>query len=82
MRDEFRRGLKVTDVNTAGPAYHELLERTDVIVRVLYPVKRDIRAVADLEQVVSGLKSGDLVTLMVADIRGAGTRSVTLRVAQ
>jgi serine protease Do len=82
LRDEFRRGLLVTDVNSAGPSYHELLERTDIIVRVLFPVKRDIRSVADLESALSGLKEGDLVTLMVADARGAGTRSVTLRVAQ
>ncbi|HYX82446.1 MAG TPA: Do family serine endopeptidase, partial [Gemmatimonadales bacterium] len=79
LSDEYRRGLLVTDVSGAGPAYRELQENTDIIVRVLYPVKRDIRSVSDLEQVVSGLKKGELITFVVADARGLGTRSVTLK---
>jgi serine protease Do len=79
LADEWRRGLLVTDVSPSGPAYHSLNENTTIIVRVLYPQKREVRSVADLEQVVSGLKRGDLVTLLVYDIRAQSTTSVTLK---
>ena len=79
LSDEWRRGLLVTDVSPSGPAYHELNENSSIIVRVLYPQKREIRSAADFEQVVSGLKRGDLITLLVYDVRGQATGSVTLR---
>jgi hypothetical protein len=79
LSDEWRRGLLVTDVSPSGPAYHELNENSSIILRVLYPQKREIRSAGDLEQVVSGLKRGDLITLLVYDARGQATGSVTLR---
>jgi serine protease Do len=79
LNDEWRRGLLVTDISPSGPAYHELNENSSIIVRVLYPQKREIRSPTDFEQVVSGLKRGDLITLLVYDVRAQGTGSVTLR---
>ena len=79
LSDEWRRGLLVTDISPSGPAYHNLNENSSIIVRVLYPQKRDIRSTTDLEQVVSGMKRGDLITLLVYDIRAQGTTSVTLK---
>ena len=80
LSDEMRRGLLVTDVSPSGPAYHNLNENASIIVRVLYPQKREVRTPADLEQVVSSLKRGDLITLLVYDIRPPqATSSVTLR---
>jgi serine protease Do len=79
LSDEWRRGLLVTDISPSGPAYHNLNENSSILVRVLYPQKRDIRSTSDLEQVVSGMKRGDLITLLVYDIRAQGTTSVTLR---
>src|SRR5258705_5565244 len=60
VSDEFRRGLLVTAVNVRGPAYRVLLVNTDVILRSLNPVRKEIRTPADLESVVRSLKSGEL----------------------
>jgi len=79
LSDQWRRGLLVTDISPSGPAYHELNENSSIIVSVLYPKKREIRSAADLEDVVSSLKRGDLITLLVYDVRAQGTTSVTLR---
>jgi serine protease Do len=79
LSDQWRRGLLVTDVSPSGPAYRELNENSSIIVRVLYPQKRDIRSATDLEDVVSKLKHGDLITLLVYDVRAQGTTSVTLK---
>jgi serine protease Do len=81
VSDEYRRGLLVTNVNVRGPAYRELAANDDIIVRVLHPVRKDIRSAADLEQVVRSLKAGDVVSLLVANIRGQqATRVVTLSI--
>ena len=79
LSDQWRRGLLVTDISPTGPAYRELNENSSIIVSVLYPQKREIRSPADFEDVVSKLKRGDLITLLVYDVRGQGTTSVTLR---
>jgi serine protease Do len=79
LSDQWRRGLLVTDVTPSGPAYHELSENSSIIVSVLYPKKRDIRSATDLEDAVSSLKRGDLITLLVYDVRAQATTSVTLR---
>jgi hypothetical protein len=79
--DEYRRGLLVTEVSTRGPAYRELFANRDIIVRSLHPTKREIRTVADLEAVVSGLKRGDVLSLLVYDSAGTGsTKVVTLAI--
>jgi len=79
LSDQWRRGLLVTDVSPTGPAYHELNENSSIIVRVLYPQKKDIRSASDFEEVVSGLKHGDLITLLVYELRGQATTTVTLK---
>jgi len=79
LSDQWRRGLLVTDISPSGPAYHELNENSSIIISVLYPKKREIKSATDLEEVVSGLKRGDLITLLVYDVRAQGTTSVTLR---
>jgi serine protease Do len=79
LSDQWRRGLLVTDVSPSGPAYHELNENSSIIISVLYPKKREIRSTADLEDAVSSLKRGDLITLLVYDVRAQGTTSITLR---
>ncbi len=79
LSDQWRRGLLVTDVSPSGPAYHELNENSSIIISVLYPKKRDVRSAADLEEAISGLKRGDLITLLVYDVRAQGTTSITLR---
>ena len=82
VSDEFRRGLLVTAVNIRGPAYRELFANSDVIVRTLHPVRKEIRSASDLESVVRSLKSGDVLSLVVANLQGQPqtTRVVTLAI--
>ena len=77
---QYRSGLLVTDVSTNGPAYRELFQNRSIVVGVQYPEKRLIHSAADLEAVVSKLKSGDLIQLLVYDTARGGTLPVTLRV--
>ena len=77
---EFRRGLLVTAVNVRGPAYRELAANQDVILRALHPVRKDIRSAADLEAVVRTLKSGDVLSLVIGNLRAQTTRVVTLAI--
>jgi serine protease Do len=77
---QYRSGLLVTDVSTTGPAYRELFQNRSVVLRVTYPERKEIRSAADLESVVSKLKSGDLIQLLVYDAARLGTVPVTLRV--
>ncbi|MEO5587957.1 MAG: trypsin-like peptidase domain-containing protein [Gemmatimonadaceae bacterium] len=76
-----RRGLLVSEVIPLGPAYGKLNER-DVIYGILYPApQRSIRSVADLQAVLSGLKTGDYVSLNVRSLaQGGGDRVVNIRV--
>jgi serine protease Do len=83
VRDQYRSGLLVTEVSSRGPAYRELIANRDIIVRTLNPVRKEIRTAADLETVVSALKRGDVLTLLVFDtaIGGTGsTKVVTLAI--
>jgi serine protease Do len=78
---EYRRGLLVTDVSLTGPARNEVAEGRDIIVRVLNPQPaRDIRSTADLEGVLSRVRSGDYVTLLLYNVPQSATHVVTLRV--
>ena len=80
VKDEARRGLLVTAVNTRGPAYRELAANQDIIVRSLNPVRRDIKTASDLDEVVRPLKRGDTLTLLVYTVQAATTRVVTLEI--
>ena len=59
------RGVIVTSVSATGPAYGRL-QSNDIIIEVVNPgPRRDIRTVEDLEKVLSGLKSGEYVSVVV-----------------
>jgi serine protease Do len=78
---QYRRGLLVTDISLTGPARNVLNER-DIIVRVLNPQPaRDVRSTGDLEGVLSRLRTGDFVTLLLYNVQLDATRVVTLRVS-
>jgi serine protease Do len=80
VKGEFQRGLLVTEVSVRGPAYRELLANRDIIVRTLHPTRREIRSAGDLEQVVSSLKRGDVLSLLVYDTAQQSTKVVTLAI--
>ncbi|HET9423971.1 MAG TPA: trypsin-like peptidase domain-containing protein [Gemmatimonadaceae bacterium] len=69
---EARTGLLVREVAPRGPSYQKF-GPYDIIEEVLYPVRRDVRSIADLEQALSGLKSGQVVTLRIYAVGARGT---------
>ncbi|MEP6618978.1 MAG: trypsin-like peptidase domain-containing protein [bacterium] len=82
LTEAARKGLMVSEVSVAGPSYRKLLADYTILVSVINPgPKRELRSAADLEAVLSKLKSGDLLTVLVYDVRGEGsTQAVTLQV--
>jgi serine protease Do len=75
-----KRGVLVTEVVPLGPSYQKLFSQ-DVVFEVLYPApRRPVRAVADLQGVLSKLRSGDYVSLNVHSLAGGGDRVVNIRV--
>ncbi len=76
-----RRGVMVTDVVPLGPSYGKLGEQ-DVIFEVLYPAPRkEVRTTADLQSVLSKLKTGDYISLNVHSLApGVGDRVVNIRI--
>ena len=75
-----RNGLLVTNVARRSDAYDKgLTAGYDIIEQELYPARRDIRSMADLDQAVSGLKSGDVVTFRVYTAT-RGNKVVSLRI--
>jgi serine protease Do len=79
-----RSGLLIRDMSQRGPSYQRFY-RNEIIDEVLYPAaaRRDIKTPADLDQALSGLKSGQVVTLRLfaPDGRGGGssrTQSIRL----
>ena len=78
-----KRGVLVTDVVPLGPSYQKLAEQ-DVIYEVLDPQpRRAIRSVADLQAVLSKLKTGDYISLNVHSLaQGAGDRVVNIRIGE
>jgi hypothetical protein len=71
-------------VSQDGPARDKLQAGGDVILEVLYPTpRRVIKNVDELQSVVSGLKSGDYISLLVFGVGpGGGNRVVNLRVGE
>ena len=82
--DAADRGLRVLEVQPAGPARNLIAPRgTDVITDVLYPAKRKLRTVADLQAALAGMKPGDVVSLRVyGTAEPIGPRVVNLRIAE
>ncbi|MBW7933826.1 MAG: Do family serine endopeptidase [Gemmatimonadaceae bacterium] len=82
--EEQYRGLRVLSVDAAGPAADKLV-RNDVIVKVIRPEPvTTIRTAADLQRVLSKLKDGDYVSLLVyaQTQQGPGTRVVNIRIGE
>jgi serine protease Do len=77
----YRSGLMVTKVSPRGPAWRQLQE-SDIIVSELFPTKRDIKSVDDLQQAVTALKPGDVIELKVYNVGSSQTRAVSLQVAR
>jgi serine protease Do len=82
LAEPYRRGLIVSDVSVTGPAYRKLLADGTILLQVINPgPKRELRSAADLDAVLSKLRSGDLVTFMVYDLGQEGPpRAVTVQV--
>ncbi|MDB4908651.1 MAG: putative family peptidase [Gemmatimonadetes bacterium] len=79
LSDDARRGLLITDVSVTGPAYRELFARRDIILRVLNPVKKEIMNAHDLDTALSGIKRGEVITLVVYDTAAQSTRVVSIQ---
>jgi serine protease Do len=60
----YRSALRVASVSGKGPAYHALQEN-ELILSILSPVRREVKSVEDLQNVVNGMKGGDVITLKV-----------------
>jgi len=78
-----RNGLLVTNVAARSDAHDKGISTApygyDIIQQELYPVRRDIKSMADMDQAVSGLKSGDVLTLRIYSV-GLGNKVVSLRI--
>jgi hypothetical protein len=67
-------------VNVAGSARGKLFVN-DVITEVVFPrPRRAIRTVAELQEVLRGLTSGDVITLSLVSGQDASTRITTVRI--
>ena len=74
-------GLMITNVSPRGPAWNVVGE-TEVIVQELYPTKRDIKTLDDMQAAVGSLKSGDVIELKVYNPVSKQTRAVSLQLAR
>ena len=77
VKDEYRRGLLVTTVSPRGPSYRELVPNEDIIFRALHPTK-EVRSATDLDDILKAVKRGDVVSLVVYNMRTGSTRVVNL----
>jgi serine protease Do len=75
-----QRGLMVTDVDVNGPAYRQLAPGRNVLLKVLNPAERTLRTEDDLNQALSKVRKGDVVSLLVYDVQARQTFVVNLRV--
>jgi serine protease Do len=85
VAEPYRRGLMVSEVSATGPAYRKVFADQTIIVRVLNPgPQRDLHTVADLDEVLSRVRNGDVVTFLVYDVPRPGgegtTRALSLQV--
>ncbi|MES2176846.1 MAG: trypsin-like peptidase domain-containing protein [Gemmatimonadota bacterium] len=81
LAEPYSKGLVVSDVNLTGPAYRKLSADATILLEVINPGPRHaLRSASDLESVLSKLKSGDLVSFMVYDLRSSSTSAVTVQV--
>ncbi|HJU73114.1 MAG TPA: Do family serine endopeptidase [Gemmatimonadaceae bacterium] len=70
------RGLRVKDVSVTGTG-RGAFSQYDIIEAVLYPgPRKSIRTVDDLSEVIQRLRPGDVLSLLVYNVRARGTRVV------
>ncbi len=76
------RGVRVSVVSQEGPARDKLAAGSDIVLEVLYPTpRRAVKSVSDLQDVISGLKNGDYISLLVQSLDPRlGQRVVNIRV--
>jgi serine protease Do len=67
-----RTGLRIASVAGSGPSYRNLGTNW-IILSELYPTRRDIKTVDDLQQAVAPLKTGDVIELKVCAPDPSGT---------
>ena len=63
-------------MNVRGPAYRELFQNQDIILRSSQSDAKGDSLGSDLEQVVSSLKPGDVLTSLVYTMGNPGTTRV------
>lgn len=77
---ESKGGLVVTDVDVNGSAYHQLAPGRDILLKVLSPVKRELRTEAELETALAKVEDNGVISLLVFNPQTKQTRVVNLRV--
>jgi serine protease Do len=79
---EDHRGLRVVNIDPNGPARQKLLQN-DVLVAVVNPQpRRTLRSAQDLQQVLSNVKEGSYLSLMVYNLELEQTRMVNVRIGK
>jgi len=76
-----RGGLMITNVSPRGPAWNVVGE-SEVIVQELYPTKRDIKTLDDMQAAVGSLKPGDVIELKVYNPVSQQTRAVSVQIGK
>jgi serine protease Do len=77
------RGLRIVDVDQAGPARQGRLIRNDILIAVVNPApRRELRSADDLQKVLSNVRDGSYVSFMVYNLDQEQTRIVNLRVGR
>jgi serine protease Do len=71
------RGLRVLEVSPTSGAARSLIPQLDVISAILYPgPRKSVRTVSDMSSVLERLRGGDVVSLLVYNMRQRATRVV------
>jgi serine protease Do len=85
LSSALRNAIVVTSVTPSGPSYRNLLQN-DVILSELYPTRRDIHTLDDLQAAVAPIKSGDVIELKVCNPNPntgvCQTRAVSIPIAK
>jgi serine protease Do len=80
---EARNGLLIRDIAQRGPSFQKF-GSNEIIDEVLYPVRKDIKSISDLEQALSSVKSGQVVTFRLSTMGARGvagaSRTQSIRV--
>ena len=80
---EYRQGVRVIEGTDWAKRGYFAANGSEIIVAVLFPrPRRDIKSVDDLRSVVTKLKNGDTVSLLVYDAQGQSTRVANLTIGE